>query len=113
MINWEKLNEFFQYFDKEVVVEVIKVFIKECPERVENIRKSLEVNDCKSLEFNAHKLNGSLKNLWAHEVIPEASKLEEIGRSGKITGTAGLFSQLSASTTELITELEEYLKKEG
>ena len=42
MIDRQKLNQNFQYFDKETIIEIIDIFFTEYPERVVKIEKNIK-----------------------------------------------------------------------
>ncbi|MCX6252588.1 MAG: Hpt domain-containing protein [Bacteroidetes bacterium] len=113
MIDWEKFNEYFRYFDKTVVDEIIDLFFIDFPERMEKIQTNIEEKDFENLFFNAHWLKGVLANFWAPSAIDLARKLEEIGRLKTDSGMAETFNKLRIATNELLAELQEFRNKKS
>ncbi len=107
MIDKEKFQENFKYFDKELIVEIIDMFINEHPERMSKIKQNIEDLDMKALTFNAHSLKGVIANFMA-EIPKLHSKILE--DKAKLENTVGLdedFNNLLESSTELVDNLKE------
>lgn len=96
----------FQYFDKEIVSEIIEIFIDEYPDRIENIAKSLESNDFSQLKFHAHSIKGVIANFAAPEAQETAKLLENKGAEGIEEGTQELFEKLKLLTEAMLEELK-------
>ncbi|MCF8302160.1 MAG: Hpt domain-containing protein [Bacteroidales bacterium] len=78
MIDKEKFTNYYKAFDKEVVLEIINMFIEEYPERFEKLRRNIEDNDFENLQFNAHSLKGVIANFTYTEPHQLAKELEDI-----------------------------------
>jgi len=111
MIDKEKFLENFQYFDNEVILDIINIFINEYPERMETLRKNIDDKDYDQLKFNAHSLKGVVANFVAPEVQELARQLEMKGAEQDLTDVEQLFAELKEKTGILLQELEE-IKKE-
>jgi HPt (histidine-containing phosphotransfer) domain-containing protein len=111
MIDKEKFLENFQYFDNEVILEIINIFIDEYPERMEILRKNIDEKDFDQLKFNAHSLKGVVANFVAPEVQELARQLEMKGAGQDLSDVEKLFAELQEKTGILVEELEE-IKKE-
>jgi len=55
-IDREQFNENFQYYDQEIIREVIGDFFAEADDRLVNLKKNIEDKDSVNLAFNAHSL---------------------------------------------------------
>ena len=86
--------------DSELLREVAGIFLAQSTKHMEKIRSAISDQDAKILERAAHALKGSAANLLAQGVVNAASKLEEIGRSGSVSGA-----------NEALVSLEEELRK--
>lgn len=106
-INKEQFIENFQYFDKEIVLEIIDIFIKEYPTRMESIADNIESCDYENLKFNAHSIKGVIANFVAPEVEQSARELEVMGTEKNIDGAKELFDQFKNSSSIMIEELGE------
>lgn len=79
LINDQSFNESFSYFDKEIVVEIIDIFLNEYEERLSTIKKAIEEKDFSNLKFHAHSLKGVVANFSAPKVQAIAKELEDKG----------------------------------
>ena len=80
MIDRQKLDQNFQYFDKETIIEIIDIFFEEYPERVEKIRKNIQDGDFNQLKFNTHSLKGVIVNFQDPVSIELSRKLDEMAK---------------------------------
>ncbi len=110
MIDKKQFLENFQYFDKEVVLEIINIFINEYPERMETLKKNIDEKDFDQLKFNAHSLKGVVANFVAPEVQELARQLEIKGANSDLTGVDSLYNELHEKADIAVQELNE-LKK--
>ena len=111
MIDKKQFTENFQYFDNEVVTEIINIFIDEYPERMETLRKNIDEKDFEQLKFNAHSLKGVVANFVAPEVQELARQLEMKGANKDLTDVETLFNELKEKSAVVVDELKE-LKKD-
>ena len=58
------------------------------------IRTAIDQNDPVSLRYAAHSLKGSSANLGAHILAAYAHEMEDLGRSGSITGVPSAYQRL-------------------
>ena len=40
-IDWKEFNDYFKYFDKEITIEVINIYINEYDERIRTLEKNI------------------------------------------------------------------------
>lgn len=107
VIDKEKFQENFKHFDKELITEIIDMFINEHPDRMSQIKKNIEDLDMKALVFSAHSFKGVIANFMAEIPKTHAKILEE---KAKLNDTSGLiedYESLMESTTELLDNLKE------
>lgn len=107
MIDREKFKENFKSFDKEIVLEIIEIFLDEYDTRMEQLNKNINENDLESLRFNAHSFKGVVANFLAEEPKNISRQLEENAKQGITEGNPELFEQLKVKTDEMIEELKE------
>ena len=62
MINIETFKERFSYFDKEVVVEIIDIFIEEYDDRIKNITQYIEDQNLDEFRKAIHAFKGVMSN---------------------------------------------------
>ncbi len=107
VIQKDKFIENFQYFDKEIVVDIINIFIEEYPERMATLKKNIEEKNFKELGFNAHSIKGVIANFVAPEPQELAKQLEMKGKNNDGENIEDIFAQLKEKGDILIEELKE------
>jgi len=105
MIDRAKMNENFQYFDKEIVVEIIDIFLSEFENRFENLRKNVAEKDFLQLKFNAHSLKGVIANFMDPVTIEYSRRLDEMAKNKEEAGLQELFENLHHASQNLLDEL--------
>lgn len=110
IIEKERFQENFQYFDKEVVLEIINIFIDEYPDRMNSIKENIEQKDFDQLRFNAHSLKGVVANFIAPEVQMLARAMEMKGTNKDMQDIDSLYDELREKADAMVKELAE-LKK--
>lgn len=106
-INRTQFEDNFQYFDKEIVLEIIDIFINEYPDRIKAISDSIEAVDYDGIKFNCHSVKGVIANFIAPEVEGEARELEIMGANKDISGIDSLFDKFKVHSNEMVEELKE------
>ena len=105
MIDRKKFNENFQYFDKEVVIEIIDIFFSEYDERFSNLDKNVADRDFDKLKFNAHSLKGVVANFMDPVTIDLSRKLDESAKYRQEAGLSELYLELKSACESLLAEL--------
>jgi HPt (histidine-containing phosphotransfer) domain-containing protein len=111
IIDKEKFDENFQYYDQETIRMVIDNFLEESADRLDNIGKNIIDNDLEKLAFNAHSFKSVIGNFMAPKPYEVCKTLEEKAKQKSETDLYELFTELKSLTTTLISELKEYQKK--
>ncbi len=106
LIDKEALIDTFQFFDREIVIEIIDIFIKEQPERMAKIREAIKNLDFDTMRFEAHSLKGVIANFVAEKPIKLARTLENKGTEKDESGLHELLTQLEKSTSDLVDDLK-------
>jgi len=112
-IDWAQFNENFQYYDKDVIKEVINIFIDEYDKRISDLKKNIEEKDFTSLAFNAHSFKSVIANYMAPKALELTRKLEELARNKSEEEIDNVFNELIAATRDLLAELKNYLQNSG
>jgi HPt (histidine-containing phosphotransfer) domain-containing protein len=105
MIDRQKFNEIFQYFDKEVILNIIDLFEKELPVRLEKIQKNILEKDFEALAFNAHSMKSVAGTFMVSAPAELAGRMEELARQGTVQGLQEVYEELKASAEDLLGEL--------
>lgn len=82
MIDRKQFNDVFQYFDKEIIVEIIDMFISEHDERFRKMKKNLADNDFTGFQFNSHS-KGVIANFWDPVTVEQSTRLDNIAKIAK------------------------------
>ena len=107
MIDRKRFNESFQYFDNDVIIEVIDVFLNEFEERLNKLHTAITENDLPEIIFQAHSFKGVFGTFCAAEPFELSSKIEELAKNNISAGLPELFTRLHTATFELAKELRE------
>ena len=110
-IDWNEFNEYFKYFDKDIITEVINIFISEYDERMSTIEKNIFDKDFVNLKFHAHALKGIVANYKAPYVVELLQSLEDMAKEKKEEQIPQTFEELKKLSKELLDELIDYLHK--
>jgi len=108
MIDWQKYNDTFQWYGKDVEIELIGILKEEYDDRMGKITQNVASRDFEQLKFNIHSLKGSISNYHAPEPIELARELEQKAKDNNPDGMDELFIRLQASTKCLLDELLEH-----
>jgi CheY-like chemotaxis protein len=97
--------------DAELFVELVKLFMTESVDLLDQIRDAIEQRDAKHLERAAHSLKGSAAAFCGESTRAVAQKLEAVGASGNLDPAGDLFVELSDELVRLNAALTEYRKE--
>ena len=90
--------------DKEVLSEVVGLFLDECPKLVSDVRLAVARKDAAALDRTAHTLKGSASN-FSPGAAAAATKLESMGRSGNLADADEAFTVLEEEISRLVPAL--------
>ena len=76
MINREKYNEMFHYFDSETTSMIFNTFLEQYPDLSGLLERSILDNDLVSVKEHAHKLKGSIGVFWDPDAWVDALIME-------------------------------------
>ncbi|MFH1159625.1 MAG: Hpt domain-containing protein [bacterium] len=105
MLDRNRFNENFVYLDKEVIVEIIDIFLGEYQDRFNKIQKNLSENDINQLRFNAHSLKGVIANFMDPVTIELSRLLDEKAKQNDTTDIQELVDNLKQESESLAEEL--------
>ena len=110
MIDREKFESNYAYFGKEVLIQIIDIFLTEYDERIAALAKYISERDFDKIRFAAHSLKGAIANFMASEPAALAGKLEEMAENKQSAELDEVFSGLAVATKAFYNELTEYRK---
>lgn len=91
--------------DEELLQQVARLFLDDCPRALSEIRAAIDRGDAKRLEREAHSLKGSVANFGAQPVVNAALDLETMGRLGNLAEAIQKYSALEDRVRLLEPEL--------
>ena len=111
VIEWEKFNDNFQYYDKGIIIEVIDIFVNEYDDRIRKLQENIDENDFAKLAFNAHSFKSVIANYMAPKALELTRKLEDAANKNADDSIQQIFNDLKIASKELLIELKDYLLK--
>jgi CheY-like chemotaxis protein len=87
--------------EPELLRDVVSLFLEDCPNLVDGVRRAVERGDAQALERAAHKLKGSVANFAARAAYDAAFRLEVMGREGHLEKAAEALERLESALAEL------------
>jgi HPt (histidine-containing phosphotransfer) domain-containing protein len=84
--------------DEELMVELIRLFLAECHQRVAAIKAAIDGRDGPQLAAAAHALKGAALNVSTPALAETSRILEYIGLEGRFEAAAGAWTQLLATS---------------
>lgn len=111
MIDWQKYNDTFQWYGKDVEIELIDVFNSEYSERIAKIEQNVQELDFEQLKFNTHSLKGTIGNYYDSDSTELAKTLEIMAKNGQSEGLSEVFFKLKEASGKLLIELLDHKSK--
>lgn len=93
--------------DEQLLQEVARLFLDDCPRVMTEIKTAISSGDAKRLEREAHSLKGSVSNFGADPVVKAALELEMMGRLGNLRLAIQGYETLEGHIQTLEPELVE------
>ena len=91
--------------DRELLLELIGVFLEDAPQRIQGVRGALADHDSEAVYRAAHALKGSAGNFGAPEVVSRANRLEALAQENDLDAAAIEFEFLETDMNQLVAEL--------
>lgn len=91
--------------DRELLAEVIRFFLEDCPPLVELMRQGLVDGNYVAVQRLAHSLTGSAGNFDAPAVTTLSRTLEARALAQDIPAAHQAFAELETATRQLLTRL--------
>jgi len=97
--------------DRELLEELLQLFVDQCPGAMAEIRHALEVRDARVLERLAHTMKGTAASLGARGLSDTAYRLEKLARAGDWESAGALIQTLQEEVDQLLPEMKSLCKK--
>lgn len=105
MINREKFKENFRYYDNEVVVEIMDIFLHEYADNLEVLQQSVDQLDFDAINHKAHAMKGVVSYM-SPELSELCFKLEKMGKDKNSHDLQLAFRLLKEGILEIVPELK-------
>jgi CheY-like chemotaxis protein len=97
--------------DKALLLEMVELFLDDCPALLDHIREALRDQDAEKLHNAAHALKGSAANFIARKVVEVAQDMEMLGRQQNLNAAQHLLTLLEQRLQDLCEALESIAKE--
>lgn len=97
--------------DHELLRELVDIFKKDLPDLLQSLQKSVAREDMKNVEATSHALKGMLAGLSVTQAAATASRIERMGREGRMSGITEALTFLESELADLLPELDAYASK--
>jgi CheY-like chemotaxis protein len=91
--------------NRDLLMKLVDIFRGEYPRLLATLRQSMEAGDAKGVEDTAHAIKGMVGNFGARSASGAAGALEEMGRTGLLTGAEAGAARLERRLHHLEREL--------
>jgi HPt (histidine-containing phosphotransfer) domain-containing protein len=91
--------------DRELLAEVIGMFIEDCPGMLEAMRQGLLDDNARAVRTAAHSLIGSAANFDATSVVRQARTVEAHALAEDLPAARDAFIELENEAAQLLTTL--------
>jgi HPt (histidine-containing phosphotransfer) domain-containing protein len=91
--------------DREILVEIIEVYLEDLEHMMGEVRKSLDAGDSPGVELHAHSLKGAAANVGGQRVRAVAQGMERAGKAGNIDEARALLPALEAESERFAEHL--------
>ncbi len=100
------LRELRQSNQPDPVAELIDLFLRDTPARLQEMRSAIANQDAAGLESAAHNLNGCASNLGAKQLAELCQRLEEQAQTSALDGAAAMLVQVEQEFANARSALE-------
>ena len=95
---------------RELVREVVEVFLQDVPKTLERIRGAAREKDAAGVGAAAHALKGAVGLFTLGPAYESARRLEQLGRAGDLAGADAARADVEADVAQLVAELKGVLR---
>jgi HPt (histidine-containing phosphotransfer) domain-containing protein len=95
--------------EKELLREIIKIFIDTYPEDLKTLQNSILEKEPESIRKAAHRIKGSVSNFGQYEAFKSAKEIECKAREGELSDMANMYDELVGNLLSLENEVKRYL----
>jgi len=96
--------------DNDLIQIIADTFLADMPVQVEQLKASIDDNDCDQAAALAHKIKGAASNVGADVFSAVAFTMEQAGKSGDIEKIKQTYTELEQCFSQLKSTMEETIK---
>ncbi|MDG5814561.1 response regulator [Chitinispirillales bacterium ANBcel5] len=93
--------------DRAFLVQLLKMFVGQLPEDIEELQKVIENKDSKKCELVAHRIKGAARNMSTNKIRDILQNIEDHSRTGDFDKIEMLFNDLKTQINALRVSLLE------
>ena len=97
--------------DKELVKEIIGVFLNDIPKQIKALKDDLDAGDTAATKRQAHSIKGASANLGGDAMSEVALEMEKAARSEDLNATKALMPELKTHFKRLKEAMEDFTNK--
>jgi HPt (histidine-containing phosphotransfer) domain-containing protein len=94
--------------DKDLLVDIINIFIDTYPEDLKTLQESIEEGDTETIRKNAHRMKGSVSNFGKYRAFESAKSIEDLAKEGNLSKMPEMYNELATNLTDLENEVIKY-----
>ncbi len=99
--------------DKDLLREVVRIFLEESPGMMAEIETAIDEKDADRLDRAAHAIKGSVGNFGARKAHDLARRLEMLGKGNRLHGAWHAYAELSKEIERLGKALAEEVERKN
>lgn len=99
--------------DRELLVEIVDLFLSDCPKRLAELREAVERQDAAMIARIAHAVKGQVANLAGATAKAAALRLEQMGSEVNLTGARKELASLEGAIEQLKIALRALCSQAG
>lgn len=107
LVNWPEAMKSVQG-DVELLRRVVKAFLGECPRHLQQLQTAIDAEDVRTAHRMAHTIRGALSMLAARSTEQIARELEDLTKSGTVSGAEAAVVKLSEGLAPVLTLLADF-----
>jgi HPt (histidine-containing phosphotransfer) domain-containing protein len=109
----ETLRQLTAPGEPDVLTEVLQLFLKEVPLRMDRLRNACAAGNIEGVYRAAHSLKGSAGNIGAQRLVDVCRQLDELGRAGDLTEAAPLVAALGLEYERVAAEIDRIISTDS
>jgi CheY-like chemotaxis protein len=97
--------------DDQMLRDLVNIFLTEAPRWMQELREAVSASQVADVKRTAHNLKGSVRLFGSKSAFDSAFLLEQMSRSGNLSGAPAALASLEQSIERLLRALRQYAEK--